>query len=256
MLVFSIDAKGYAAILATDRVPGQGTLALMAKMKSLTASPLSGYWHEWKVLPQQITPIQVTKPASSAPAGMVQISGAGFPFKVSGIEIEGFNDVGVDVPCHWEDSPRSFHKHLMHIDSFYVDRYPVTNAEFKKFLDASHDHPKDDLNFLRDWKAGNYPKGWENKPVTWVSPTTTRGPTRVGPESVCPTSGSGSMPPKAQTAASTLGVTIGTTALSRLPANHIPCQVRIGRRTSQGSQTIWRDGHSWKHLAMDGRVRR
>jgi len=129
---------------------------------------------------------------------------ADFPFKVAGIEIEGFNDVGVDVPYPWEDSPRSFHKHLMHIDSFSVDRYPVTNAEFKKFLDASHYHPKDDLNFLRDWKAGNYPKGWENKPVTWVSPTTTRAPTRVGPESVCPTSGSGSMPPKAQTAASTL----------------------------------------------------
>ncbi|HUD62940.1 MAG TPA: hypothetical protein VMQ17_00095 [Candidatus Sulfotelmatobacter sp.] len=46
MLVFSIDAKGYAAILPTDTVPGQGTLAMMAKMKSLTASPLSGYSHE------------------------------------------------------------------------------------------------------------------------------------------------------------------------------------------------------------------
>lgn len=26
----------------------------------------------------------------------------------------------------------------------------------------------------RDWKAGNYSKGWENKPVTWVSPDDAR----------------------------------------------------------------------------------
>ena len=36
-----------------------------------------------------------------------------------------------------------------------MDKYPVTNAEFKKFLDASHYHPKDDLNFLKDWQRGN-----------------------------------------------------------------------------------------------------
>jgi iron(II)-dependent oxidoreductase len=169
VLGFSIEAKGYGAILATSAAPGQGTLALMAKMKSLTASQLSSYSHEWKVLPQQIIPIQPAKAASSAPAGMVKIPAADFLFKVSGIEIEGFNDVGVDVQYLWEDSPRRFHDHLMHIDSFYVDKYPVTNAEFKKFLDSSHYHPKDDLNFLRDWKDGNYPTGWENKPVTWVS---------------------------------------------------------------------------------------
>ena len=43
--------------------------------------------------------------------------------------------------------------------SFWIDKYPVTNAEFKKFVDATHYHPKDDLNFLRDWKDGNYPAG-------------------------------------------------------------------------------------------------
>ena len=65
--------------------------------------------------------------------------------------------------------PRRFHEHKMQIRPFYMDKYPVTNAEFKKFLDASHYHPQDDLNFLRDWKNGTYPDGWANKPVTWVS---------------------------------------------------------------------------------------
>src|SRR5665648_1052230 len=26
-----------------------------------------------------------------------------------------------------------------------------------------------DLNFLLDWKKGNYPEGWANRPVTWIS---------------------------------------------------------------------------------------
>ena len=51
----------------------------------------------------------------------------------------------------------------LHIDSFWIDRYPVTNAEFKKFMDASHYHPKDDLNFLRDWQNGTYPAGWDQQ---------------------------------------------------------------------------------------------
>ena len=169
VLAFSIEAKGYGAVLATNSTPDQKAVALMSKMKELTATPLADYSHEWKVLPQQIVPIQATKTASSAPAGMVKVPEADFLFKVSGIEIEGFNDIGVDVQYPWEDTPRRFHEHPMHVTSFYIDTYPVTNAEFKKFLDSTHYHPKDDLNFLRDWKDGSYPAGWENKPVTWVS---------------------------------------------------------------------------------------
>src|SRR5579862_7153594 len=58
---------------------------------------------------------------------------------------------------------------LMHVDAFDIDKYPVTNRDFKGFLDATHYHPKDDLNFIKDWQGGIYPPGWENKPVTWVS---------------------------------------------------------------------------------------
>jgi formylglycine-generating enzyme required for sulfatase activity len=100
---------------------------------------------------------------------MVRIPAGDFTFKIDGIELEGFNDVGVDVQYPWEDSPRRHHLHQLQIGPFWMDRYPVTNAQFKKFMDASHYHPKDDLNFLRDWQNGMYPAGWENRPVTWVS---------------------------------------------------------------------------------------
>ena len=57
----------------------------------------------------------------------------------------------------------------MHIAPFRIDRYPVSNAEFKEFITATSYHPADDHNFLRDWKDGTYPAGWAKKPVTWVS---------------------------------------------------------------------------------------
>jgi gamma-glutamyl hercynylcysteine S-oxide synthase len=169
VLEFAMEAKGYGAVLATNSSPDQRIVSLMSTMKALTAQPLASYSHEWKVLPQQIVPIPPTKAASTTPAGMIKIPGTDFLFRVSGIEIEGFNDVGVDVQYPWEPSPRRFHEHALHINSFYIDKYPVTNAEFKKFLDSTQYHPKDDLNFLRDWKDGNYPAGWDNRPVTWVS---------------------------------------------------------------------------------------
>jgi formylglycine-generating enzyme required for sulfatase activity len=100
---------------------------------------------------------------------MIRIPEADYDFHVRGIEIEGGNDPGVDVQYPWEDLPRRFHRHRVHTGSFFIDRTPVTNAEFKKFLDATSYHPKDDHNFLRDWKNGSYPDGWERKPVTWVS---------------------------------------------------------------------------------------
>lgn len=173
VLAFTIEAHGYGAILATDSAASSSPDALLrtllSRMQKMTNTPLASYSHDWKVLPQQIVPIPPTAAATSAPAGMVKIPAADFLFEVSGIEIEGSNEKGVDVQYPWEDSPRRFHEHSLHFDSFYIDRYPVTNAEFKKFLDASHYRPKDDLNFLRDWKDGNFSAGWGNRPVTWVS---------------------------------------------------------------------------------------
>jgi len=68
---------------------------------------------------------------------MVRIPAGAFDFRVSGVEIEGANDEGVNVQYPWEISPRRHHLHTMAIKSSYIDKYPVTNAQFKKFLDAS-----------------------------------------------------------------------------------------------------------------------
>jgi iron(II)-dependent oxidoreductase len=169
LLSFNLEAHGYGAVLASKSAPDAKISSLMVKMKEMTAKPLTAYSHEWQGLPQQIVPIPGTRPSSDTPAEMLRIPSADFDFHVEGVEIEGFNDIGVDVQYSWEDSPRRFHEHPMHIDAFWIDKYPVTNTQFKKFLDTTHYHPQDDLNFLRDWPGGSYPQGWDNRPVTWVS---------------------------------------------------------------------------------------
>jgi iron(II)-dependent oxidoreductase len=106
---------------------------------------------------------------------MVEIPGGDFHFKVHGVEIEGWgcppgpDQTGVDVQYPWESVPTRAHEHDIPIRPFYIDKFPVTNEQFKAFLDAAQYHPEDDHNFLRDWKNGTFPAGWAHKPVTWVS---------------------------------------------------------------------------------------
>jgi len=169
VLSFSIEAHGFGAILAVSGNLNGEMQQLMSRMKEMTAEPLSSYSHQWNPCLQHLVEIPASTPSISAPEGMIRIDGGDYHFRVQGIEIEGLDDMGVDVQYPWEDSPRRFHEHRMEIKPFYIDKYPVTNADFKKFLDATHYHPKDDFNFLKDWKNGSYPEGGANKPVTWVS---------------------------------------------------------------------------------------
>jgi formylglycine-generating enzyme required for sulfatase activity len=169
VLSFPIEAHGYGAVLATKEEPSDAMKKLMTRMQAMTEKPLESYSGEWHPIPQKLVEIESTKPAAAAPKGMIKIPADEFLFKVKGIEVEGTDDVGLDVQYSWEDQARRYHEHTMQIASFYMDEYPVTNAQFKEFLDASHYHPSNNLNFLRDWKNGSYPDGWAKKPVVWVS---------------------------------------------------------------------------------------
>ena len=169
VLSFALEAHGFGAVLATSNDPPQQVQKLMMAMKAMTIRPLSSYSSQWRTVSQKVVEIPLTKSVAGTPAGMIKIAGGDYVFKVEGIEIEGSDDVGVDVQYPWEDTPRRYHERRMQIKPFYIDKYEVTNASFKKFLDASHYRPRDPVNFLRDWKNGTYPEGWSNKPVTWVS---------------------------------------------------------------------------------------
>jgi formylglycine-generating enzyme required for sulfatase activity len=169
VLTFDIEANGFGAILATPTEPDSAIEALMQRMATMTKLPLANLSHNHEILPQSIVEIAPANSAAQTPAGMIRVPGGDFIFRVQGTEIEGGGNPGVDVQYPWEDSPRRFHEKKMQIAPFLIDKFPVTNAQFKQFLDATHYAPADSINFLRDWKSGIYPQGWDNRPVTWVS---------------------------------------------------------------------------------------
>ena len=66
--------------------------------------------------------------------------------------------------------------HPVYVDAFYMDKYLVTNAQYKVFVDANPQWRKDlipdayhDGFYLCHWNGGSYPDGKGNHPVTWVS---------------------------------------------------------------------------------------
>jgi formylglycine-generating enzyme required for sulfatase activity len=174
-LSFPVEPNGFGAVIALSSEPGPELQKLMATMSTLSQSKLADLSHAWTPLPQHIVEINATSPATTAPEGMVPIPAATYHFKVHGVEIEGWGPIpaadkpGVDVQLPGEPVSRLVHEMDVPIKAFYIDKFPVTNEQFKAFLDATHYRPEDDFNFLKDWTNGDFPNGWAKKPVTWVA---------------------------------------------------------------------------------------
>ena len=66
--------------------------------------------------------------------------------------------------------------HPIYVDAFYMDKYEVTNAQYKEFVDANLEWRKDyisneyhDGDYLKHWNGDNYPTGKGEYPVNYVS---------------------------------------------------------------------------------------
>jgi formylglycine-generating enzyme required for sulfatase activity len=169
VLSFEMEGYGFGSVLAIEGAPDAKLTSLIEKMHTYSAKRLADFSSEWKFLPQTQVPISATVPAKATPLGMTRIPAGTFEFIMDGIEFEGGHQAGVDVQYPWENSPRRNHRQYVTLKSFYIDTYPVTNEQFKTFVDEAKYRPRDDYNFLKDWKNGTYPEGWGKKPVTWVS---------------------------------------------------------------------------------------
>lgn len=97
-----------------------------------------------------------TQTTNTIPKGMVDIPEGEFFWKVS----QGDNFIPY---------PQYGTNQKVHVKSFYMDKHPVTNAEFKEFIDETDYQPEDPSRFLRHWKNGKIPEGKENYPVVHVS---------------------------------------------------------------------------------------
>ena len=172
MLSFNIAAKGFGAVLETTNFSALTRYKrFLAGMYKLAETPFDKITADWKPLAQHLAAIAQTKSPGKTPEGMILIpSSDNYIFETKGAMIEGDelpDAIGIQYPR--AQHPQRNHKETLAITSFYIDKYPVTNKQFKEFIVSNGYHPKDAHNFLRDWKDNTYPEGWDNKPVTWVS---------------------------------------------------------------------------------------
>ena len=66
--------------------------------------------------------------------------------------------------------------HTVYVDAFYIDKYEVTNAQYKTFINANPQWQKHSIlhkyhneTYLQLWDNNTYPPGKENHPVVHVS---------------------------------------------------------------------------------------
>lgn len=106
-------------------------------------------------VPRLISTVVPTPHTDPLPAGMVKIPPGKFVFKTS--HGDEFIPYPVNEKTEWT------------MNTFFIDQFPVTNEQFKKFILATHYSPVDTANFLKHWKNGSPRKGEENFPVVYVS---------------------------------------------------------------------------------------
>ena len=97
---------------------------------------------------------KTTKTGSSK--GMVKVPAGQFTFKST------HGDEFISYPNYNEGK-------TYQMTPFLMDKFPVTNAEFKTFIDDSNYSPADTANFLKHWTDGKIPADTENHPVTYIS---------------------------------------------------------------------------------------
>lgn len=106
--------------------------------------------------PILISAVKKTPTTTSAPVGMVKITSGKFTYHSS------HGDEFIRYPNDREGK-------AFDMPEFFMDKFPVTNQQFKKFLQDSRYQPSDTTNFLQHWKGGQITAGQENFPVTYVS---------------------------------------------------------------------------------------
>ena len=105
--------------------------------------------------PWIISTVKPTSGAVSIPAEMVVVPGTLFSFNVTTTEdFMPYPEVN--------NSP-------VGIDSFLIDKYPVTNAQYFDFIINSGYRPVDTARYLRHWESGTFKQGQDKYPVVYIS---------------------------------------------------------------------------------------
>ncbi|OQY99748.1 MAG: hypothetical protein B6D41_00770 [Chloroflexi bacterium UTCFX4] len=97
-------------------------------------------------------------PSIALPARTMNKAGQEMILIPAGEFLMGSNDQSDEKPIH-----------KVYLDAFYISRYPVTNVEYKKFVDATHRTAPE--HWQHGWfnKTIAIPNGQENHPVVYVN---------------------------------------------------------------------------------------
>jgi len=106
--------------------------------------------------PVLISKVIMTDQSSVVPAGMVEIPAGNFKYIVN-------------TPDSYIPYPAYLDSEIVKVHRFFIDKYPVTNKEFKEFLTETNYEPADTTNYLKNWRNGNYTDGGGNLPVVYIS---------------------------------------------------------------------------------------
>ena len=105
--------------------------------------------------PWLISRKEQTEKAESILPGMVLVPGAAFSYTVT---------TGEDFIPYPEVSGLE-----IKVDSFLIDKYPVTNAQYYNFVLSTGYVPSDTARYLREWSSGTFRQGQEMYPVVYLS---------------------------------------------------------------------------------------
>jgi formylglycine-generating enzyme required for sulfatase activity len=97
-----------------------------------------------------------TAASSEVPLGMVLVPGASLTCRLS-------------APDEFVAYPSAGREITSLVDSFLIDRFPVTNEEYLRFIRETRYIPSDTANYLKHWERGMPVSGQERYPVVYVS---------------------------------------------------------------------------------------
>ena len=101
-----------------------------------------------------------SKSQAQPPAEMILIPAGEFKMGSDRVDTEGRGtEFGSVKPWYMDEHPL----HRVFSPAYYIDKYEVTNARYKKFVDSTVSRPPE------SWPGGKFPSGRENYPVSFVN---------------------------------------------------------------------------------------
>merc|ERR1712167_53122 len=80
--------------------------------------------------------------------------------------------MGGAVKYPWEAAETNVHDKVLNLAAFAIDKFPVTNRDYKVYLEETGYIPRDTTNWLKSWtRTGglHFPRGHDKKTVTWIN---------------------------------------------------------------------------------------